>query len=193
MPTWWGRRGSPVARGRGWQTCQGGSVASPGAPAMHGPCQACCGPHRGGRGQEGEDEKHRIPRSRLLRGSVWEAWGGQGSQSLGCGRAPARAQREPLPGGGQSGLAGEDASLLLDALDTALCPPPCITPPRRNVPPSPPPASRLFHIRLSGRSCRMSSGQRNQKHMGWIPQGRRSGKETARVGTGRPQGGGTWL
>lgn len=69
-------------------------------------------------GREGEGGKSQIPWSGLLGGSVWEVWGGQGSWNRGRGRAPAGPQGKSVLGGRRSGLAREEASLLLDTLET---------------------------------------------------------------------------
>lgn len=103
--------------------------AHPMALATHRPCQGGAWrarpavatreeAHGSGRlGRQGEGGKNQIPQSWLLRGNVWEVWGGQSSWSRGCGRAPAKPQRKSVLGGCQSGLAWEEDSLLPDTLE----------------------------------------------------------------------------
>lgn len=90
---------------------------------------------------------------------------------LWCRRALG-APKKACASSGWPGLAwGRDGSLLQDDLEMPLSswtqPFPL---PREECAASLPPGPRLFHIRLFGCSCHMSSGQRNQKqHMGYVP------------------------
>ena len=100
---------------------------------------------------------------------MWEVWGGQGSWNRGRGRAPAGPQGKSVLGGRRSGLAREEASLLLDTLETL--PDAALAPQEECAPHATPCLKTHPHKAYGGCACHMSSGKRNQKHMGWIPQG----------------------